>query len=231
VIADWLDLPSVPESQLDDGLRERLARPDAPAAAPPPWATTVSAVLWWHRAAPGAAAQLPASMRGLRQLPITVGALVRYLDSPVGPYSEVFAAPVLVRPGLVPAVTVPFIAVDSIPSLVGGRAGWMLPKSLVSATWPPSGPARLDGGSWSVEVGVERRGPGFPLIGVLPLVQPQPDGSRRRSSVRLRSWAQVSRVDVATSGPSLPSWLLAGRHPGLAISSGRMRISAPRASA
>ena len=181
---DWLDLPSVPESRLDAGTRARLAAGEGGPPAPPPWTTTVSAVLWWHRAAPGAVEHLPEAVRGLPHLPITVGALVRYRDSPVGSYSEVFASPVLLRRGFgLPAVTVPFIAVDSLASVVGGRAGWMLPKTLARALWPSDGPARVETDDWSVAVSVAPDGPRLPIRGRLPLLQAQPDrvdGPQRR---------------------------------------------------
>ncbi|HSP36512.1 MAG TPA: hypothetical protein VLR26_02035 [Frankiaceae bacterium] len=230
---EWIDLPAVPESQVGGTLRARLVAGEGGPPAPPPWSTQVSAVLWWHRAAPQAVEQLPDAVRGLPHLPITVGALVRYRDSPVGSYSEVFASPVLLRrPGKprrlrLPAVTVPFIAVDSLASVVGGRAGWMLPKTLARALWPPDGAARIEGDDWSVAAMVNPRGTRFPVRGRLPLLQPHPDGGRRLSTVRLRGQAQLARVQIDTAGPTLPQWLLSGRHPGLAISSGRMEISAP----
>jgi hypothetical protein len=233
--ADWVDLPAVPESRLGPDLRARLLAGEGSPPPPPPWRTQVAAVVWWHRADPAARDQLPEAVRHLPSLPLTVGALVRYRDSPVGSYSEVFASPVLLRgrgrPGLpvLPAITVPFIAVDSWASVVGGRAGWMLPKTLARALWPPHDPARLETDGWSVAASVAPRGPQFPLAGILPLLQAQPDGSRRRSTVRMRGRARFGRVEIATSGPSLPAWLRAGVHPCLAISSGRMLITAPEA--
>jgi hypothetical protein len=223
-VPDWIDLPAVPESRLSEVLRSRLIAGEGGPPAPPPWSTQASAVLWWHRATPEALAQLPAAMRALPSLPITVGALVRYRGSPVGSYSEVFASPVLIRRRGTPAVSVPFIAVDSLASVVGGRAGWALPKTLADAVWPPNGAALVAGGSWSVQVDAVPRGPRIPLRGALPLLQPQPDGSRRCSTVRLRGRVQLGRAEVATTGPSLPSWLRAGRHRCLAISSGQMEI-------
>lgn len=224
----WLDLPAVPESRLDDVLRDRLAAGEGGPPVPPPWTTSVSAVLWWHRAAPDAAQHLPEAVRHLPRLPITVGALVRYRNSPVGSYSEVFASPVLLRRGYrLPAISVPFIAVDSLSSVVGGRAGWMLPKTLARALWPPDGAARVETDEWSVAVSVAPRGRRLPVRGRLPVLQPQPDGSRRLSIVRLRGRFQVARAEVDTKGPSLPSWLRPGRHPCIAISDGTMQISAP----
>jgi hypothetical protein len=225
---NWLNLPAVPESRLDDALRARLAAGEGGPPAPPPWTTSVSAVLWWHRAAPDAAQRLPDAVRDLPHLPITVGALVRYRNSPVGSYSEVFASPVLLRRGRgLPAVSVPFIAVDSLASVVGGRAGWMLPKTLARALWPPDDAARIETDDWSVAVSIAPRGPRVPIRGRLPLLQSQPEGGRRLSLVQMRGRMQVGWARVDTSGPSLPSWLRSGRHPAVAISSGTMRISAP----
>lgn len=226
----WPDLPSVPESALDAPLRARLETGEGGPPPPPPWDTVVSAVLWWHRAAPAAAAHVPEALRDLGTLPITVGAVVRYRESPVGSYSEVFASPLLLRRRGVPAATVPFIAVDSLASVVGGRAGWNLPKTLARALWPADGPARIETDAWSVSVGVEPRGPLLPLRGALPLLQASPGGGHRRSTVHLRGRARLGRADISTRGPSLPEWLLAGRHPCLAISGARMQITAPESS-
>ncbi len=228
----WPDLAAVPESALDDALRARLDAGEAGPPPPPPWDTVVSAVLWWHRATPDALAQVPEALRGIPTLPITVGAIVRYQESPVGSYSEVFASPVLLRRRGLPAATVPFIAVDSLASVGGGRAGWHLPKTLARALWPADGPARIETDDWSVSVGVSPRTRGgqaipFPMRGSLPVVQADPEGGRQRSTVRLRGRARLGRADVATRGPSLPAWLVAGRHPCLAISSARMQITAP----
>jgi hypothetical protein len=231
-VPDWLELPAVPESRLDPGTRERLVAGEGGPPVPPPWATAVSAVLWWHRAAPGAADHLPEQIRRLPHLPITVGALVRYRESPVGSYSEVFASPVLIRQpagrrfGL-PAVSVPFIAVDSLTSVAGGRAGWMLPKVLARALWPADAAARIETDDWSVAVSIVPSDRAVPIRSRLPLLQPQPDGTRRLSTVRMRGRMRVGRAEVATTGPSLPQWLLPGRHPAVAISDGRMQISAP----
>jgi hypothetical protein len=226
--ADWVDLPAVPESRLDADLRARLLGGEGSPPPAPPWRTQVSAVLWWHRATPSARAQLPDAVRDLPSLPLTVGALVRYRDSPVGSYSEVFASPVLLRRGLrLPAVTVPFIAVDSIASVVGGRAGWALPKTLARALWPPDAPARIETDDWSVALSVHPRGPIVPFAATLPLLQAQPDRSRRLSSVRTRGRFRAGLAEITTSGATLPRWLVPGTHPCVTIAGGRMQISAP----
>jgi hypothetical protein len=170
---------------------------------------------------------VPTTLRDFKTLPITVGALVRYQESPVGSYSEVFASPVLLRRRGLPAVTVPFIAVDSLASVVGGRAGWALPKTLARALWPPDAAARIETDDWSVALTVTPRGPQIPFAGTLPLLQPQPDRSRRLSSVKTRGQLRAGRAEVATTGPTLPRWLVPGVHPCVTIGGGRMEISAP----
>ena len=143
----------VPESRLRDEDAARLPGESAPA----PWHTVIDAVLWMHRATPGAIEWLPRELRGRRALPATVGALISYRETPVGPYHEVLGSPVLLAEPM-PAASVPFIAVDSLASVHGGRANWQLPKTLARFEWP----ARLargfevdaEGDGWSVHASV-----------------------------------------------------------------------------
>ena len=60
-----------------------------------------------------------------------IGGMVRYLETPVGPYDEVLGM-VGSRTGLRPWGSVAFMSVDSEPSLVGGRSNWAIPKTLGS---------------------------------------------------------------------------------------------------
>jgi len=199
----------------------------------PPWVCKVEALLWWHRAVPAALAAAGAAddgpLAGRRISYVTVGAFVRYLDSPVGPYSEVFAAPVWAsgRAGL-PSATVPFIAVDSVPSIHGGRAHWALPKELAAFSWESLGVASAQGDGWSVSGAFSGRAPRLPIVGFLPCVQPFPDGSVRTSVVRQRGLARLGRLSVAVSGASLAPWLLTGRHRCLQITNATMVVGPPR---
>ena len=95
-------------------------------APPPPWNTSMRAVLWFAR--PTGAAGRAASLVGGGRPAMVVGAMVDYDDTPVGPYREIIGGVGLasVR-GL--SLTVPFIAVDSPTSVVGGRVNWALPKT------------------------------------------------------------------------------------------------------
>jgi hypothetical protein len=222
------DLPSVPESTLWPEARGALPTSSAPA----PWTPQVRAILWTHRATPWHELERAAD---LRTLPVTVAAAVDYLDTPVGPYSEVFASPRLLRAVDLPTLSIPFIAVDSPASVHGGRTEWALPKTLARFSWSRTGdeasgvraePAPGAPTSWWVDVDVVRRSPAFPLAGALRLVQPWPDGRWRRATVSLRGRARLAQVRTATGGPTLPRWLLAGTHLGLVVE-GRMTISRP----
>jgi hypothetical protein len=140
-----LDLPGVVESTLPEAVLAQL-----PASTPPPpWDCRVRAVVWVQRGQ----VPLPAGSpwQG-RTLPLVLGAFVEYLDSPVGPYREVFAGPLLRGRGR-PAVHIPFIAVDSVPSVHGGRAHWGLPKALASFGGDVgAGRVAASGDGWSVHV-------------------------------------------------------------------------------
>lgn len=194
------DVPGVPESRLPTD----LVLPDVDA--PAPWSTRVRATLWFQRGRAPVAA--PA-------WPLVVGALVTYLDTPVGPYREVFAGPVLRR--LRPTVTIPFIAVDSPASVVGGRRNWQLPKAL--ATFD-GGTARGDG--WQVDVSAVPRGPHLPLRGRFAT-----DQGGGPATVRLRGTGRLSVVRVSASGPTIADWIATGAHLGL-VAEGRMDIGPTR---
>lgn len=223
------DLPSVPESRLWPAALATLPTSSAPA----PWTTQVRAILWAHRATPWRELGEAPSRR---TFPLTVAAAVDYLDTPVGPYSEVFASPRLLRAADLPTLSIPFIAVDSAASVRGGRTEWALPKTLARFVWSrtgaePSGvraEAAPDAPApWWVDVDVVRRSPRFPLAGGLRLAQPWPDGRWRTADVSLRGRARLARVRTAAGGPTLPRWLLAGTHVGLVVE-GEMTISRPR---
>ncbi len=226
----------VPESILGDALATRL--PDR--SAPAPWETRVQAVLWFHPAAPAAAEQLPPRLRGERTLPVTIGAFIRYLDTPVGPYSEVLASPLLLARSPLPATFVPFIAVDSLASIHGGRANWALPKTLAAFEWsaPPERlgrtafSVRCEGthgpSAWSVSGTVTPRRRTLPARLPLRDIQLTPDGRQLDIPMSLRGRLQLATIAFESSGPSLPSWLVAGRHQAVMLPEARMSFGAPR---
>lgn len=210
-----LDLPSVVESTLPAALLDRL-----PATTPaPPWHCRVRSVVWLQRSR----VPLPTgSPFAGRALPLVMGAFVQYLESPVGPYTEVFAGPLLRRRGR-PTVHVPFIAVDSLPSVHGGRAHWSLPKSLADFTGDVgTGRVTADGEGWSVSAEATGGVP-MPLVGTF--AGDQGTGPAR---VVLRGRGRLARVRVTASGPSLSGWLGTGTHAGV-LGEGRMVVHAPHA--
>ena len=209
------DACAVPESRLP---AEVLASLQAHAAAPP-WDCRVRAVVWVQRGR----APLPAgSPYASRALPLTLGAVVDYLDTPVGPYREVFAGPLL-RGGGWPTVHVPFIAVDSLPSVTGGRQHWALPKTTATfAGDVASGGAAVVGEGWSVTVASRMRGPRLPFASVLRSSQ-----SLSRARLQLRGRGRLAAVTVTADGPSIGGWLGQGTHPGV-VADGRMVVGAAR---
>jgi len=72
-----------------------------------------------------------------RAWPLGVGGMLRYRASPVGPYAEVWATPGIRVGRHGPELTIPFMAVDSLASLRGGRANWGLPKTLATFNSAP----------------------------------------------------------------------------------------------
>ena len=79
----------VPESVLSQALVATLPRNEAPA----PWQCRCSALLWLGRGGRAAAAALPPALAGSPAL-ATLGAFVRYADTPVGTYDECSASSV-----------------------------------------------------------------------------------------------------------------------------------------
>ncbi len=214
-------IEGVPESALAGEVAARVPAASAEA----PWDVRLEAVVWWHRAAPGAERYLPAALRGRRTVPLTVGAFVRYLDTPVGPYHEVVGAPVLLAEAPLPAVVVPFIAVDSLASVHGGRANWALPKVLARFEWP-AGTARgfevdAEGDGWSVLASVRPRPRRFPVAAPVRNRQVTASGAEIAFDTRARGRARAATVELETRGPTLPRWLRSGRHAALVIDEGR----------
>jgi len=218
------EIEGVQESALADDDASRLPHESAPA----PWATVLDAVLWFHRAAPGAQDRLPARLRSRRALPVTVGALIRYRETPVGPYHEVLASPVVLAGPRGPEAAVPFIAVDSLPSVRGGRENWALPKTLARFDWPiePRGGFELDadGSGWSVHATVRPRARRLPLAARTRNRQVTPAGTEITFDSAWRGRARLASVELETRGPTLPGWLRSGRHPALVLEGARVKV-------
>jgi hypothetical protein len=223
--ADLRRIPGVAECDLDEATLASL-----PADAPPaPWDCACTAVVWLSRpgrVAAGAAAT-SASAHG-RSLAV-IGGMVGYEDTPVGPYSEVLGA-IGVLDGRSVRGTVPFMAVDSTSSLVGGRQNWSLPKTLASFTGTPTGTSMTaTGRGWKVTATPKAIGPAVPTRFVGGLVQRWPDGSLRDAVLRGRASARAAivRVEVESTG-SLAEWLKPGWHVGAVLTAGEFTLPEPR---
>jgi hypothetical protein len=216
--AELLAVPGVPESHLDEAQAASL--PDTVAAAP--WTCASAGVVWWSRAG-GVAGSSAASAGAGRGKPVVViGGLISYASTPVGPYHEVFGG-IGTRHGRGVEVSIPFMAVDSPSSVVGGRANWSLPKVLASFTGEPGRDWGLfaSGEGWTVRVTARPLLPAIPAKMKGLVVQRWPDGSVRSAMLdgRGRSRLALVHVQVASSVGDLASWLRPGRHLGVITSS------------
>ncbi len=194
--------------------------------APAPWHSQVDALLWLHAATPAASEVLPARLAPRAGLPVTIGGLICYRSGPVGPYGEIFGAPVMLRGGVLLS-HVAFMAVDSEASIAGGRANWALPKISARFDGDPGRPGAVmaRGEEWELGVTASGRARRLPFAMTMRCDQVWPDGEVRRFSVRMRGRARLARVDVGhRAGPI--EWLSEGRHHGLLIC-GTQDVSPP----
>ena len=219
-----LTVSGVPETRLSDALRSRLPQNLAPA----PWTCTCEAVLWTGR---GGRAALPSAL-GSRTLGV-VGGLVRYSDTPVGPYDEVLGL-VGALTGLRPWAHVAFMAVDSAASLVGGRTNWAMPKTLAAfeggvGSGRPFTATGADEARWRVSATPRVVGPAVPMVSRGTARQVFPDGRIGSCplTARARLRPAVVTVEVDSEGP-LPRWLRPGRHLGAVVESVTFSLGAPR---
>jgi hypothetical protein len=204
---EMIGLRGVPQTVLADEVAAGL-----PEEAPPaPWRTTMRAVVWQTlpsravRQAVGPVAGRPA---------MVLGGLISYDETPVGPYDEIVGVVGL----LSGHATVPFIAVDSAASVVGGRVNWALPKTLARFTGGPTTEMTATGADWSVRASVHALGLAIPFRTKGRLLQPWPDGEVRGARVRMAGKARpaVVRVQV-TAEPTLSGWLRGGWHLGAVL--------------
>jgi hypothetical protein len=218
----------VPETVLSERLLARLPL-DAP---PAPWTVTAEAVVWYARGSPAATAALPPALRDDASGLAVVGGVVRYHDTPVGRYDEVFGM-VGSRSRFTPWGSVAFMAVSSEASLVGGRAHWAMPKTLSTFDGEIGSGERItatgaDEVRWTVDVTPTAYGPSLPVRSSGRCRQQFPDGSVGESRMRGRARMRPAlvEVDVDSEGP-LAGWLRPGRHLGAVISSATFSLSEP----
>lgn len=219
---------AAPESVLDPALALPAATPS------PPWRTRIRATVWWHHATPAALAALPEELRGAGGPALTIGAAISYEQSPVGPYEEVLAVPRLLRPGALLdllSVHVPFIAVDSLASVAGGRQHWALPKTYAAFT-QTGDRVVATGDGWRIAADPTPSGPPLPLVGAFRGTQVGLRGPVSARS-RVRGSGRVARVNVevttdrAGEPGSIGGWLRPGHHAGLVLQ-GRLTVGPTR---
>ena len=204
----------VPETALSEALLATLPASESEA----PWTVNCSAVLWIARPTRAATESLPSALRGRRGL-VVVGGVVRYLETPVGPYDEVFGI-VMSGYGRQPVGTVTFMAVDSRQSLVGGRTNWAMPKTLGSFQGSVGGGKTMvatgqDSLGWRVSARPRVLGPTVPVRSATVTRQEFPGGVVGDSRMSARGTARPALVDVEveSDGP-LAGWLRPGKHVG-----------------
>jgi hypothetical protein len=207
---DMLNLRGVPQTVLADDV---VLPEEAP---PAPWQTTMRAVVW--QGLPSRAARLAAGpVASASRIATVIGGLISYDDTPVGPYDEVVGVVGLLSGRGVEA-TVPFIAVDSPASVVGGRANWALPKTLARFTGTTSTEMTAEGDDWVVRVSVRALGFSVPFRTRGRLVQPWPASGPRRARVLMSGRARPALVRVQVeAGVTLSSWLRSGWHVGAVL--------------
>jgi hypothetical protein len=221
-------IPAAPESELAAALDRRL-----PQTAPPaPWRCRVDGFVWIQRSGSAAPSVLPAPLQSgpsARWVIGVIGACLHYTDSPVGPYSEVYAA-LLVRTGYRLVAHIPFMAVDSLDSIRGGRANWALPKTLATFEGTPSACAalRVEGTGWHLDARSRPFGPRLPVRIALPCAQVRPDQAIGRYKATIAGPARLSRVEVdVASDASLRDWMPSGRHIATQWSNASLTVAAP----
>jgi hypothetical protein len=195
----------------------------------PPWRVRMSSLIWWHAATPAAGEALPVPLVARKGRGVTSAGFIRYADTPVGPYDEVMGVPVSVQGGRLGRVHIPFIAVDSLPSVHAGRAHWALPKVFADFSGSPADEVRASGDGWWLSARIVRRGPPIPLLGRSSAAQVWPDGRVGSSSVSMYGRGRLVTVEVDVDpDASFASWLRPGRHRGIAASKARLTMGAPR---
>ena len=222
-------VPGVPETLLSDALLARLPQNLAPA----PWEARCQAVIWMARGGKAATAALPGGLRSEARGLAVIGGLVRYFDTPVGTYDEVFGI-VGAMSGRKPWGCVTFMAVDSEASLVGGRSNWAMPKTLAifeggigsGQTMTATG---ADDVKWRVSATPRAIGVTVPYRTKGDAKQEFPDGSVRYCAMQGRFKMQPALVTVQVESDStLPEWLRPGRHPGAVSEEMTFSLGAPR---
>lgn len=217
-----------PETHLSAALLATLP----PNTAEAPWTVNCSAVVWSGRPSRAVRDALPAQLRGHRAL-VVVGGMVRYLETPVGPYDEVFGIVMAQDRGARTFGHVAFMAVDSPASLVGGRTNWAMPKTLAAFSGGVgSGRTITATGqdtTWQVLATPRVLGPAVPVRSKAVTRQQFPGERLGDSKLDARGKVRPALVDVrVTSDGPLASWLRPGKHLGAVAEGITFTLGAPR---
>ncbi len=90
-------------------------------------------------------------------------------------------------------------------------------------------PVEATGGGWWVRATAVPRGWTFPLMLPISGMQVRPDGRVAVFRAPVRGRARLARVEVDVDpGSSIAAWLRSGRHLGLVVAKGRMRLDPAR---
>jgi len=220
-----LAVPGAPETLLSDALLSRLPANLAPA----PWTARCVAMVWMCRGGRDATDALPEPLRSESRGLMVLGGLVRYRDTPVGTYHEVFGIVVGAR-GPKPWGHVAFMAVDSEASLVGGRNNWAMPKTLAAFEGGLDGMTATGVDSrWQVSATPGRLAPAMRYRTKGTARQVFPDGSIGVSALTGSFRMRPTIIDVRVESDStLPRWLRPGRHLGSVSSEMIFTLGEPR---
>jgi hypothetical protein len=190
-------------------------------------------VVWFGRGGRAATQALPPALRGQARGLGVVGGVVRYLETPVGPYDEVLGM-VGSRTGHRPWGSVAFMSVDSEASLVGGRTNWAMPKTLGSFDGAIGNGRTVTGSGadetrWRVSVTPTVIGPALPVRTTGLARQEFPGGRVGDSPLRARGRIRPAlvTVEVESEGP-LAGWLRPGRHLGAVVEHATFTLGEPR---
>jgi hypothetical protein len=160
--------------------------------------------------------ELPGGLHPLAGLPRLIRATA-YADSPVGPFVELVVAEPA-RLGLRPGWTTVSMAVSNAEARVAGRRSWGYPTELATLHWHGDGSHReLVWEERELVMTARLIEPPLPIL--LPVL-----GLQRRGDGpvvvpgRLRGIARFAKVEVTVPEGNGALSLLAGRHPGIAIS-------------
>jgi len=216
----------LPETELPNALVDLLP----PSVAGAPWRTRCRVATWMHQVDESALDAFPKVIRP-DGIALVAWALVRYEHTPVGPYDEIAAT--LIPDGGDGYGHIPFIAVDSYPSIVGGRTNWLLPKSLARFVWSKDNlsanvtadaPAKP---GWSINVTVWPTGEATKQKIPNQVQQVSVDGEVRRFDGQIAGSMQAATVTVdgVAEGP-LSTLMVSGSYAGTVLSDCKFEVGA-----